>query len=209
MKEKVELWHIPLDEYFIRTGEFPMRSKFMELDGIGFLLEYDNNNPKKFDPDFIRHHLQGMRSSSTLIEAETIERAIEKFYMEYEGANIGTKRRALRISDVTRITAVVWCERRHKNRIGEYICGEPVADNPEEWVTDEDKESLSGTCGMCFLEGYDVPEYCPSLKVDEIDEEILDNLSGNLKHFIEKGKSKDYTISTVTKLLEKAKFGDW
>ena len=66
------------------------------------------------------------------------------------------------------ITEVLHCERRFKNRRGDYTCGRPIHDIPEHSDKDDDMFNINGEFGMCCIEGYDVPEGfdCPYEKKD-------------------------------------------
>jgi len=50
------------------------------------------------------------------------------------------------------------CEKRFKNRDGEYTCGKPIHDiegNPER---NDDSVNMNGEYGFCYIEGFDIPE---------------------------------------------------
>ena len=66
------MWRLELAERVIKVCNFTTFQKYMELDGIGFLLEYDKETEAKIeDPDFIRRHLVTVRNTFTYVEADT------------------------------------------------------------------------------------------------------------------------------------------
>lgn len=157
-----DLWKVQLEEHFIKveSGHF-CNCKYMELDGIGFMLEYNENNPEHLDPDFIRRHLHGVRHTFAWIEAESKEEAIKTFHKEWDGAKVGTRQKALIIEHPEKIKMIERCKIRHRNKQGGFVCGLPMHDLPDEWFYEDDKENMNGEFGMCWIEGYDCPDVCP------------------------------------------------
>ena len=113
---------------------------------------YDEESQK--DVHFIRRHLVCREHGKCFIEASSPKEAIEKFHTEYEGAKIGGKRRearALWINQEEYIFELPHCELLHRNKEGEFICGN----------LSEEGEGDQGEWGMCVLEGYGSPKNCP------------------------------------------------
>lgn len=150
------IYRIPTCERFTIVGDKRMfqRSKYLVVDGIGVCVDYDKE--EDLDPRNIRRHLIGLRTSYILIEAESPDRAIERFFTELHGAHAGEngeKSKALWISPDEPILEYPPCALLHRSRERRYICG------PEEG------ENGNGEFGMCVLEGYDAPGfYCPMIE---------------------------------------------
>ena len=87
------LFKIYVDERHIRiSSAFISHSKFMDLDGIGFVLDYNEEQEKagEITPEFIRRHLSMLKGTYCYIEAESFEEAIEKCKEQLkEGLNMG------------------------------------------------------------------------------------------------------------------------
>lgn len=147
------IYRIPVLERFTIVGRERMfqRSKYLVVDGIGVCVDYGAD--EDLDPRNIRRHLIGLRSSHALIEAESPERAIERFFSEFHGAHAGEKgpdSKALRIDREQPILEYPPCSLLHRSRDRRFICGPEVGENG------------NGEFGMCVLEGYDEPGfYCP------------------------------------------------
>lgn len=86
------------------------------------------------------------------MQAESAKEAVEKFYRDWHGADIGSESfegKALWIDPEGEILEFPDCERLHENKNGEHICGELQEDG-------------SGEDGMCCVDGYDgLGESCP------------------------------------------------
>jgi hypothetical protein len=83
------LFVLPIYERIIGDNSyFTKYSKHMELDGVGFLLKYDEEGQQN-DPDWIRRHLQLREEGNILIEASDLEDAINIFHNEWVAAKIG------------------------------------------------------------------------------------------------------------------------
>ena len=147
------LWYLPLSERFIGVDPKPFSSrKLMELDGIGFMLEYDDKNPEHLEPDFIRRHLVGVRDTHTYIYADTREEAVKKFQEGWEGAKMGTKSKALWINEErgNKIFSVAYCDRINFDEEKFTIsCGHPDPD--------DEYDNPPG----CTLDHFDAPDDCP------------------------------------------------
>jgi len=146
----MRLWNIPLFQRVIKTdASFCAKVKVMELDGVGFVYRY--NNKKELDPAFIRRIIHWREGTKCLVEAETVTQAINQFFAEWEGANVGGNKReeqkALWIDREQEIYEIPLCPTLAKNRRGEYTCGPPKANG-------------NGEFGMCVVMDYDAPEDC-------------------------------------------------
>lgn len=55
------------------------------------------------------------------------------------------------------------CQRRFKNRYGDYTCGLAVHDVEGHEDKDDESVNMNGEFGMCVIEGYDTPNFedCP------------------------------------------------
>lgn len=128
--------------------------KLMDVDGFGIYVYYDyKTKPEHITPQLIRHCLIGERLDYCLLEAESIEEALDKFYAEIAGAQVGgeePKHKAVYIDDSREIIELPGCELIHRNTKNDYICGKP----------DPESEGLNGEFGMCIFEGFDVPWGC-------------------------------------------------
>jgi hypothetical protein len=148
------LYLIPLIERFIDASKPPSSGDKLvciNVNGIGTFIYYREDA----DLNIVRilRILVGRRDTQCLVEADTPQEAIEKFYNEWEGAKIGgndPESKALWISDRTEILQYPSCELIHRNKRNELTCGEPV-----------DVYDDAGEYGMCTLEGYDSPDDCP------------------------------------------------
>ena len=152
MKKGLNLWFLPLYERVIRVGKTNFKKELMELDGVGFVLEFDGKEEQK-DPGFIRRHLVGIQDTYTYVFAKTKDEAIKIFETEFEGAKIGTKAKALWIEETEyrKIKIIAECPRRMFNEDKfEFRCGYVGA-------TMEEFDEMPG----CILENYDPPEDCP------------------------------------------------
>lgn len=147
------MYRIPICERFTIVGENRLlqRSRYLVVDGIGVCVEYDKE--EDLDPKNIRQHLIGLRTSHVLLEADSPERAIERFLTESHGAHAGDKgpkSKATWINKEEPILEYPPCSLLHRSRERRLICG------PEEG------ENGNGEYGMCVLEGFDAPGfYCP------------------------------------------------
>lgn len=144
----MKLWRTPLLQRVLRTDGLACRQKLMELDGVGFFYEY--NNDEELKPSFIRKHLQLRDSTVTLIDAMTVTQAVNKFFDEWDGAKVGGKNeeaKALWIDRERIIREIPSCHLLNKSKEDRFICGVETTNG-------------NGEFGMCVLEGYDAPEGC-------------------------------------------------
>jgi len=142
-------------------GKFGKKVKCFHIDKVGLFIYYEDE--KQLDPNFIRKHLTFREHTYCIIEADTAKNAINIFYEKWEGAKIGgesvLEEKALWIDKDSEILELPNCERLHKNKKGEFICGE------------QGIEEDLGIWGGCTLEGYDAPEDCP---IHEFTDKIYD-----------------------------------
>jgi hypothetical protein len=148
------LYRIPLIERFIDASKPPSSGNklvCMNIRGIGVFIYY------REDADLnivgLSKTLVGIKDTECLIEADTPQEAIEKFYNEWEGAKTGgdsPESKALWISEKRKTLQYPPCELMHRNKRNELTCGKPV-----------DAYDDAGEYGMCTLEGYDSPDDCP------------------------------------------------
>ena len=138
---------VPLQERFLEIGLAIVTCK--QIDEVGLFIYHDGK--QELTPEFVRHHLIDRRDTNCIIEAGTPEEAIKIFHGKWEGAKIGGKDRkskALWIDEGTPICGLPECALRHKNREGDYICGEEIGIQG------------NGEFGMCVIENYDAPDDC-------------------------------------------------
>ncbi|MCK9446235.1 hypothetical protein M0Q50_05020 [bacterium] len=127
----------------------------MEVDNIGIFVEYDDE--KLLTPEMIRCHLTPIRETDCIIEANTPQEAIEKFYLKFEAAS--WENPAVWINDQKPIIQYPPCEHLRMTKTSRFICGPKL------------RGEDCGTRGMCVLEwGIDPPPTgrCP------IDEMVID-----------------------------------
>jgi hypothetical protein len=158
------LYRIPLYERFTQIGDSPLGTqKCLHIDEVGLFVTYPSGREDLLTPENIRRHLIGRRRTWCYVEADSPEKAIETFYKEWDGAKIGgdktPEHKALWIANTEHdepIGDYPYCEEMHKNKNGEFICGE---DNGEDG---------NGIGGMCVLEGYDPFDGCVVHAYNEI-----------------------------------------
>ena len=113
----------------------------------------------------------GHNETFTLVEGNSSMDAMTKL-TEYPGFHLNygdlTPEQKKRISPFRlrpgKIEAVLFCEHRFKNSHGDYTCGRPLEDLPEELGSDDPSTNINGLYGMCVLQGgYDAPDglHCP------------------------------------------------
>jgi hypothetical protein len=161
---KVEktVYKLALIERFTRVGQIcPMRSKLMEVDGIGLYVYHSEEHPYYITPGLVRRHLIGGRSTFCLVEADSEEEAKQIFLTEWDGAKCGSRSPALRIADDAKIIKYPHCDLMYKNRRGEYTCGRPIHDIEGHEDQHNPHWNDNGEFGMCAIGGYDCPEGCP------------------------------------------------
>ncbi len=150
----MSLFQIPLMRRSTSLGDpnaFGKKVRCLHVDKVGAFIHYDDE--KQLDINFIRKHLICRAETRCLIDADTAEKAINIFYEEWKGAKIGgesvPEEKALWINEKKEILEFPNCERLHKNKKGEFICGE------------QDVEGDTGIWGGCVLNAYDAPDDCP------------------------------------------------
>ena len=146
------LYEIPLWMRFVGMPWLVLsKVKCLSIDEVGMFVYYEDE--KELEIESLRRRLTFRRKTRCLVEAESPEEAVGKFYSEWEGARIGgedPESKALWINAEEPILEFPDCEHRGKNSHGQFICGE----------LEEDFQV--GKFGMCMLEGYDAPfEDCP------------------------------------------------
>ncbi len=143
------LYEIPCLMRFTKLDPQTLHSKItcLHIDEVGLFVYYDKE--EQLDPNYIKRHLIGRKRTICVVEADNIEKAIEKFFNEYQGSMIGGEEeaKALWIDREEPILELPHCELMCKNKKGEFICG-------------EENEEGNGIFGMCVLERYDAPDEC-------------------------------------------------
>lgn len=149
------LYEIPLFRRFVNVTKnascFYKKEEIMSVDEVGIFLHYDEESQEEVH--FIRRHLVCREHGKCFIEASSPREAIKKFHIEYDGARVGGKKREARamwINEKEYIFELPHCELLHRNKEGEFICGE----------LSEEGEGNQGEWGMCVLEGYSTPPNC-------------------------------------------------
>lgn len=133
-------YRVPLKERFTRiTSGAPVlicAGKYIEVDNIGIFVEFDKED--LVTPEMIRRCGTPIRETYCIIEANTLEEVIEKFYQNYEAAN--WENPAVWIDEKGIIIKYPYCSFLSRTETGRFICG-PKLPNEE-----------CGTRGMCVLE---------------------------------------------------------
>lgn len=149
------LYGIPLFRRVVNVTKsascLPKKTEIMHVDAVGIFLHYDEEGQKEIN--FIRSHLVCREHGKCFIEAGSVQRAIKRFSIKYEGARAGGRRmeaRALWINQEEYIFELPHCDILHKNKEGEFICGK----------LSKEGDGNQGEWGMCVLEGYSSPENC-------------------------------------------------
>lgn len=107
-------------------------------------------------------HLQGSMSHNYLVEATNKRRAklsLMKSPHFWRNYNQLPKEQREKLRPFTlldeQITEILKCNKRHKNKDGDYTCGIPVHEMPPEKRGLYSPDSTNGEFGMCCIEGYD------------------------------------------------------
>lgn len=144
---------LPLYKRFVSMTTIPPRPGAKEelrvIDEVGLYVCYEDSSPTD---DQVRQHLVGCERVYTLIEANGVADALEKFFKECPGANTGTRgspAMELRPSAAYPIEIYPECSRMNWTRRGFLVCGKPEPDG------------LNGENGGCILDGCEPPEDCP------------------------------------------------
>lgn len=146
------LYEVPCWKRFIKLDPQSTISKVtcLHVDEVGLFVYYDKK--EQLDHAYIRRHLVGKGKVSCFIEADDVGGAIKKFFSEYQESSVGGKEeeaKALWINREEPILELPPCQLIHKNKEGQFICGE------------EQGKDGNGVFGMCTLEHYDAPDDCP------------------------------------------------
>lgn len=147
------IYELTVQRRFVILGKGGITGKraWIVVDGIGLHASYREED--ELDPKNVRCYLIGEKTEHILIEAPSPERAIERFHVEWQGAQVGDrgpKSKGLRISKEAPIKEFPPCSFIHKNRHQDYICG-PV-----------EPDGLNGEHGGCVLDRFDAPDFfCP------------------------------------------------
>jgi len=82
------------------------------------------------------------------------------------------------------IEKILNCEKRHKNKNGDYICGPPTTED------EPDENSHNGYFGICCIQGYDTDErsFCPYNLIKENSD--LTSFYSKYNNFIRESKTK-------------------
>ncbi|MGD2072489.1 MAG: hypothetical protein PVG65_03275 [Candidatus Thorarchaeota archaeon] len=113
--------------------------------------------------------IQGERRSSCLIEAVGEIDAIVQlreylgYWKNYNQLSKEERKKVIpfKLDMKGKIERILDCERRYKNQRGDYTCGRPVYSIEDHPDKDDECSNMNGEFGMCCIEGYDIPEYCP------------------------------------------------
>jgi len=154
---KKKLYRVPLKQRSTELGSAILWHKFHDcivtntkLGKTGIFIGYDEKQQIS-DQNFINKHLFGLGDTHAIVSAYSIEDAIETFYREWYGANIGGESyesRALYINVSEPILEFPPCDLIHQDKNERYECGEI--------------QNGHGAYGGCVLEDYDSPDFfCP------------------------------------------------
>ncbi|MFA5169654.1 MAG: hypothetical protein WC420_02880 [Candidatus Paceibacterota bacterium] len=157
----MSFYEIPLKQRFTRISQRGPRlfgkRIFKEVDGIGLMIEYDDE--AELTVENIRRHILLVGDSSCIVESENIQEAIRKFYKNWEGANVGGKEetaKALWIDRLEPIIELPYCQFLRTSDTGRFICGEQV------------RGECYGKRGMCVLEPDVEPPPSGNCPIDEL-----------------------------------------
>lgn len=122
----------------------------MEVDGVGLFVSHRKG--EKPDAKTVRRHLISRETTWVMIEAQTIEQAVEEFSKEWEGARVGggqgPESFALWIDVRRPIVKFPACTHLHQDKDGRFVCGDPTEDDVS-------------VCG-CIIDGFDaLADGCP------------------------------------------------
>lgn len=162
-----DVYMIPLLERFARIGCVCFKSKLMEVDGVGLYVYHSEEHSYYVTPGRVRRCWIMVRNTYCLIEADSEEEALREFAEEWEASKCGRKSPALRIDEERKIIRYPNCEHMHKNRRGEFVCGRPIHDIEGHEDQHDYHWNMNGERGMCFIDGYDAPDWCPIKKEEE------------------------------------------
>ena len=165
LKAKTGVYKIPILERTCNmvVGMFAKHKFYREVDGIGLFIRSELP-PEQVTDKMVRGYLIGLEHKHCLVYADNIIKAIETFHNEWEGAKVGTKEKALYISDNK--YEIIYGYPKCRYMFIHRKTDEPYCGNPE-------KKNIMYSQG-CILEQFDAPEYCPIMLLNE-------NLYDNLK----------------------------
>lgn len=145
----MKIYRIPVCRRILISNRALSNISLRLVDGIGLYVEYEEDEPTDQE---IRSSLIGGQSSFVYLEANSFTGAINKFFQDFKGPRTGGRTyesRAIWINTQKPILELPDCERMHKNKKEEFICGQL------------EEEGEYGEYGLCMLEGYDQEENCP------------------------------------------------
>ena len=107
--------------------------------------------------------LQGSSPHYFLVEAENKTKArlsltnASSFWKNYNKLPVEERKKLepFRLRRKGKIEQILECDKRHKNKRGEFTCGIPVSEMPAEEREFYSPDSTSGEFGMCCIAGYD------------------------------------------------------
>lgn len=148
-----KIFRVWMRERHLKTNDWGGFFWFIQLDNVGFIYEMDVidlKNTWNFTPDFFRHILSWSKDAYCQIIANDKESAKEEIRKTHIGLYIGGNESPLQKAQgfIDKIEEIPICKELHINKDGEFICGEEMQSGNGEW-------------GMCTLEGYDMPSFCP------------------------------------------------
>lgn len=143
------LFRMSLQERYLPLGSYA-QVDCKHIDEVGLFIYH--NGEQELTPEFVRGHLIGIKESNCMIEASTVEEAINIFHAEWEATKIGgetRKRKALWLNEKVPIQGLPECKLLHQSQEKRYICGEEMYEG-------------NGIFGMCIIDGSDPPDGCPA-----------------------------------------------
>ena len=147
----MQVYRVPVVLRFGGPGVGGLRKwEWRTIDGFGLQVRYDSETPPS-DLE-VKRCLTGVSAEEYFVAADNLQKAIEKVH-SWKAWNTGDgqeENRALRIDLERPIVELPFCEHMHLNSDGDFICGEPCKEDPP-----------NGKHGMCILERYDPPSFCP------------------------------------------------
>ena len=144
------LYEIPVLQRFTKIGKLNSRYACLHIDEVGLFVYHDNG--QRIKHNFVRRHIILQRKTQCIIEGDSPEKAIQRFFSDWEGSKIGgesEESKALWINRAEPILELPNCSKLHRNQNEKFICGE------------EEGKTGQGVFGMCVLENYDYPTNCP------------------------------------------------
>jgi len=152
---------------------FGSKTKCMAVDNVGFFIEHEPSQKKflkgKKGISTARHYLMFREAFTDVMFAKTKEEALEKLAKKYRkylkiGGNENPLQKAMWILP-EKTEEYPICEFLHVNKDGYFCCGKIEKESPMH----------SGEFGDCWMEGVDMPDFCP-MKPKFAGEEKPENL---------------------------------